>query len=76
MYNKRVFKSCFQNSFMMITCCSFLLPFQTISNVLLSYADVISKLFANYVTMEKVVSGRKVDESVRVFTISSWSSNI
>lgn len=30
---------------------------QTISNVLLSYADIISKLFANYVTMEKVVSG-------------------
>uniref|UniRef100_A0A8C5EIM5 Protein unc-13 homolog A-like n=1 Tax=Gouania willdenowi TaxID=441366 RepID=A0A8C5EIM5_GOUWI len=27
---------------------------KTISNVLLSYADVISKLFANYVTMEKV----------------------
>ncbi|KAI4828318.1 hypothetical protein KUCAC02_022416 [Chaenocephalus aceratus] len=27
---------------------------RTISNVLLSYADVISKLFANYVTMEKV----------------------
>uniref|UniRef100_A0A3B3WJ63 Unc-13 homolog A (C. elegans) n=1 Tax=Poecilia mexicana TaxID=48701 RepID=A0A3B3WJ63_9TELE len=27
---------------------------QTISNVLLSYADIISKLFANYVTMEKV----------------------
>lgn len=31
-------------------------PLQTISNVLLSYADIISKLFANYVTMEKVVS--------------------
>lgn len=31
--------------------------FQTISNVLLSYGDIISKLFANYVTMEKVVSG-------------------
>ncbi|XP_067086458.1 protein unc-13 homolog A [Osmerus mordax] len=28
---------------------------KTISNVLLSYADVISKCFANYVTMEKVV---------------------
>ncbi|XP_055363982.1 protein unc-13 homolog A isoform X5 [Betta splendens] len=27
---------------------------KTISNVLLSYADIISKLFANYVTMEKV----------------------
>uniref|UniRef100_A0A8C5G7H8 Protein unc-13 homolog A-like n=1 Tax=Gouania willdenowi TaxID=441366 RepID=A0A8C5G7H8_GOUWI len=27
---------------------------KTISNVLLSYADVISKLFANYVTMEKL----------------------
>ncbi|XP_029285080.1 protein unc-13 homolog A isoform X9 [Cottoperca gobio] len=27
---------------------------KTISNVLLSYADVISKLFANYATMEKV----------------------
>lgn len=31
-------------------------PLQTISNVLLSYADIISKLFANYVSMEKVVS--------------------
>ncbi|KAF3691058.1 Protein unc-13 -like protein A Munc13-1 [Channa argus] len=28
---------------------------KTISNVLLSYADIISKLFANYVTMEKVL---------------------
>ncbi|XP_041862373.1 protein unc-13 homolog A isoform X1 [Melanotaenia boesemani] len=27
---------------------------KTISNVLLSYADIISKLFANYVTMDKV----------------------
>uniref|UniRef100_A0A8D3CUS5 Unc-13 homolog A (C. elegans) n=1 Tax=Scophthalmus maximus TaxID=52904 RepID=A0A8D3CUS5_SCOMX len=27
---------------------------KTISNVLLSYADIISKVFANYVTMEKV----------------------
>ncbi|XP_008405383.1 protein unc-13 homolog A isoform X5 [Poecilia reticulata] len=27
---------------------------KTISNVLLSYADIISKLFSNYVTMEKV----------------------
>ncbi|XP_061744783.1 protein unc-13 homolog A-like [Nerophis ophidion] len=27
---------------------------KTISNVLLAYADIISKLFANYVTMEKV----------------------
>lgn len=35
---------------------------QTISNVLLSYADIISKLFANYVTMEKVVSNQKHDE--------------
>lgn len=34
-------------------------PSQTISNVLLSYADIISKLFANYVTMEKVVSSRR-----------------
>lgn len=33
-----------------------LMFFQTISNVLLSYADIISKLFANYVSMEKVVS--------------------
>lgn len=36
--------------------CSSHFPPQTISNVLLSYADIISKLFANYVTMEKVVS--------------------
>lgn len=32
---------------------------QTISNVLLSYADIISKLFANYVSMEKVVSAAR-----------------
>lgn len=37
-------------------------PLQTISNVLLSYADIISKCFANYVSMEKVVSGQRLNE--------------
>lgn len=30
--------------------------------MLLSYADIISKCFANYVSMEKVVSGRRLNE--------------
>lgn len=49
--------------------CCFLL--QTISNVLLSYADIISKLFANYVTMEKVVSGQRHNDPMWFF--HRWS---
>uniref|UniRef100_A0A669DYS0 Unc-13 homolog A (C. elegans) n=1 Tax=Oreochromis niloticus TaxID=8128 RepID=A0A669DYS0_ORENI len=45
-------KKIFPYNFSFSLRCCFLL--QTISNVLLSYADIISKLFANYVTMEKV----------------------